>query len=354
MTTMTPHVVILHDDAEPGTERSDVIAVERYLSDAGFQVTPLCLDGVLCEPETVLTGLRRLQPDAVFNLYEGSIDRPEGEALVAGLLEWLSLPFTGSPSFALRLALNKPLAKRLLLGAGIPTPDFFVVHQLPVPTCPLDWPVIVKPGAEDGSIGIDQGSVVTDRQSLTKRVAHLLERYGPPVLIEEFLDGRELKVGLIELPELRPLPIGEIQHLEREPGFWPLVTHEGKWAPESRDYLATPPCFPEDLSPKLIRRLQRLALSAFRLFGCRDYASIDFRLNSAGKPYVLEVNPNPHFNPADEFAQTLRVAGLTHRKFTVELVKAALRRGGKALPVPVAPKLRRKRVRASVPHRQRV
>ena len=173
---MTPHVVILHDEPELEDKRSDVVAVERYLSDAGFQVTSLCLDGILCEPETVLAGLRQHQPDAVFNLYEGSIDRPEGEALVAGLLEWLSLPFTGSPSFALRLALNKPLAKRLLLGYGLPTPAFFVVDDLPVPPCPLSWPLIVKPSAEDGSIGIDQGSVVTDRQSLTKRVAHLLDR----------------------------------------------------------------------------------------------------------------------------------------------------------------------------------
>jgi D-alanine-D-alanine ligase len=351
---MTPHVVILHDEPELEPERSDVVAVERYLSDAGFQVTSLCLDGVLCEPETVLAGLRQHQPDAVFNLYEGSIDRPEGEALVAGLLEWLSVPFTGCPSFTLRLALNKPLAKRLLLGAGIPTPNFFVVHRLPVPTCPLDWPVIVKPGAEDGSIGIDQGSVITDRQSLTKRVGQLLERFGPPVLIEEFLGGRELKVGLIELPELRPLPIGEIQHLEREPGFWPLVTWDGKWAPESRDYLATPPRFPEDLSPKLTRRLQRIALTVFRLFGCRDYASVDFRLNSVGKPYVLEVNPNPDFNPTAGFALALRAGGLTHRKFTVELVKASLRRGGKGLPTAVPPKPRRERVRNSVPQEQRI
>jgi D-alanine-D-alanine ligase len=346
--------VILHDEPELEAERSDVVAVERYLSDAGFQVTPLRLDGILCEPETVLAGLRQHQPDAVFNLYEGSIDRPEGEALVAGLLEWLGVPFTGCPSFTLRLSLNKPLAKRLLLGAGIATPNFFVVNQLPVPTCPLEWPVIVKPGAEDGSIGIDQGSVITDRQALTKRVADLLERYGPPVLIEEFLGGRELKVGLIELPELRPLPIGEIQHLEREPGFWPLVTYEGKWAPESRDYLATPPHFPEDLSPKLARRLQRIALTAFRLFGCRDYASVDFRLNAAGKPYVLEVNPNPDFNPTAGFALALRAAGLNHRKFSVELVKAALRRGGKPLPAPAPPKLRSKRVRTATPHEQRV
>src|SRR4029077_15420514 len=116
------------------------------------------------------------------------------------------------------------------------------------------------------------------------------------------------------------------------------------WAPQSRDYLATPPCFPEDLSVKLTRKLERIALTAFRLFGCRDYASVDFRLNHVGKPYVLEVNPNPDFNPTAGFALALRAGGLNHRKFPVELVKAALRRGGKPLPAPAPPKLRRKRL----------
>jgi D-alanine-D-alanine ligase len=352
---MSQHVLIIYDDPavafDPPPDLASVRTVRKYLLEAGYQVSRLEVGYDIVH---VVRGLRRIRPDVVFNLCEGTTAYPQNEFHTADFLEWSGVPFTGCTSQAMRMGLNKPLAKYLLLGYGLPTPAFFVVDDLPVPPCPLSWPLIVKPSAEDGSIGIDQGSVVTDRQSLTKRVAHLLERYGPPVLIEEFLDGRELKVGLIELPELRPLPIGEIQHLEREPGFWPLVTYEGKWAPESRDYRATPPCFPEDLSPKLVRRLERLALSAFRLFGCRDYASVDFRLNSAGKPYVLEVNPNPDFSPTAGFARALHAAGLTHRKFTVELVKAALRRGGKAPPVSVAPKFPRKGVRTSVPHRQRV
>jgi D-alanine-D-alanine ligase len=331
-----PHVVIIHDEPDlslpphhPDFHSAlDVImsvrVVHEELSEAGFDVTELPLPGN--DPGAIVAALREHHPDVVVNLFEGTIERPESEAMVARLLEWLNIPFTGCPTLALRLAQNKPLAKRLLVGSGLATPEFFLVYPHSDRKNSIGWPVIVKPATQDGSIGIDQSSVVTDQDRLNEKIAQVMARYGHPVLVERFLDGRELKVGMIEWPELRTLPVSEIQH-RPAPGSWPLLTYDGKWNPESADYQATPPVFPGDLKSDLVAQIERMAREAFLLFGCRDYASVDFRLAADGKPQVLEVNPNPDYHPTAGFARALAIAGISHADFTIFLVRAALRRG---------------------------
>src|SRR5260370_28118250 len=136
---------------------------------------------------------------------------------------------------------------------------------------------MVKPATQDASIGLDQGSVGNTQQRLEERVASLLKSYGPPVLVEQFIHGRELNVALIEAPDLRTLPISEVLFTDQDPQYWPIVTYDAKWRPGSRDYEATPPCYPANVSPPLAQRLGTLALHAFRLLGCRDYAPADFR-----------------------------------------------------------------------------
>ncbi len=326
-------VVILYNEPVLPADHPDAVSeheiletvdvVGSTLSAAGFEVARL---GVSTEPRVLVEGLCSLQPDVVFNLFEGLADRGGTEAHVAGLLDWLDIPFTGSPFHTLTLARSKPLTKYLLQGAGLPTPPFFVVEDFPVPACPLPWPVIVKPAQQDASVGLDQGSVVTDQQRLEQRVAYLLKTYGPPVLVEEFIRGRELNVGLIEDPDLRILPVSEVLFVDKDPAYWPIVTYDAKWSPGSRDYEATPPRYPAEVSPRLARRLSELAQRAFRLLGCRDYARVDFRVRPTGKAYILEVNPNPDFNPTAGLAGGLGSAGLTHAQFTVELVRHALAR----------------------------
>jgi D-alanine-D-alanine ligase len=264
----------------------------------------------------------------VFNLFEGTGDDGSTEAYVAGFLEWLDIPFTGCPSQTLSLARSKHLTKSVLRGAGLPTPDFFVVSELPVPVCPLPWPVIVKPASQDASLGLDQGSVVTDQERLEERVADLFGRYGPPVLVEDFIRGRELSVAVIEGRDLRVLAISEWLFVDKDPTYWPIVTYDGKWTTGSRDWKASEIRYPaEEVSPRLAERLKSLACQAFRLLGCRDYARVDFRVRPSGKAYILEVNPNPDFNPSD-LAGRLASAGITHDQFIVDFVHAALARAG--------------------------
>jgi D-alanine-D-alanine ligase len=190
--------------------------------------------------------------------------------------------------------------------------------------------VIIKPAQEDASVGLDQGSVVVDMPALNDRVSSMLKTYGPPVLVEEFIDGRELNVSMIEAPKLRILPVSEVLFVRDGPGFWPIVTYDAKWRPGSRDYEATPPQYPADVEPNLAKTLGKIARRAFRLLGCRDYARCDFRVRPSGEPYLLEVNPNPDFNDLAGLAGSLKSAGLTHAEFTNNLVKMALLRGGAA------------------------
>ncbi|MHB1425536.1 MAG: D-alanine--D-alanine ligase family protein [Gemmataceae bacterium] len=317
--------------------------VRRTLTEAGYDVGTL---GVSRDPAVLIEGLRDLCPDVVFNLFEGLADFGDTEAHVAGLLEWLEIPYTGCPYQTLCLARGKHLTKHLLAGAGLPTAKFLVVEDVPVEDCPLDWPVIVKPATQDASVGVDQGSVVTSLDRLNERVAYLLDNYGTPVLIEEFIRGREFSVGLVECgalaprvhsesrsdsaaSELRVLPVSEILFVEKDPDFWPIVTYDAKWKPGTRDYEATPPAYPARVAPRLRGKLEELARQSFRLLGCRDYARVDFRVRGS-KPFILEVNPNPDFSPTAGLAGGLESAGIPHAQFTVDLVQRALARGGRA------------------------
>jgi D-alanine-D-alanine ligase len=324
-----PILPLHHPDADAEHEiLFTVDAVHQTLAEAGYDVQRL---GVSRDPGVLIAGLKRLQPDVVFNLFEGLADFGNTEAFVGGLLEWLGVPFTGCPHQTLCLARGKHLTKHLLQGAGLPTPAFFVVEEMPVPACPIEWPVIVKPAAEDASVGLDQGSVVTDQLRLNERVAYLLETYGGPVLVEQFIRGRELNVGLIEAPDLLVLPISEILFTDTDPDYWPIVTYDAKWKPGTRDYEATPPRYPAEVAPRLKEKIETLAKQAFRLLDCRDYARVDFRVRPGNRAYILEVNPNPDFSPTAGLSGGLASAGLTHAQFTVDLVQRALARADKDL-----------------------
>ena len=330
----SPRVLVLHNQPVLPPHHPDAASeheilytaemVEKALTTAGYTVGTL---GVSHDPAALLNGLQRFQPDVVFNLFEGTGDDGNNEGYAAGLLQWLRIPFTGCPAQTLGLARNKALTKHLLRSAGLPTAEFMVVDDNTVPRCALDWPVIVKPAMQDASVGLDQGSVVQSQAQLEKRVAWLLERYGPPVLVEEFIRGREFNVAVVELPELTVLPVSEIKFVDERPGSWPIVTYDAKWRPESEDYIATPPQYPAKMPSRLARRLGDIAKEAFRLTGCRDYARIDFRVRLPGRPYILEVNPNPDFSPDAGLSGALQTGGVPHAEFTVQLVKNALRRG---------------------------
>ncbi|MGL4423401.1 MAG: ATP-grasp domain-containing protein, partial [Gemmataceae bacterium] len=254
------------------------------------------------------------------------------EAFVSGILELLRIPFTGSTTQPLILARSKPLTKALLAGSGVPTARFRSIDQLPVPALDLSWPLIVKPAKEDASVGIEQASVVMNQTELEARVATIGERYGWPVLVEQFITGREFNVAVWDRGDgPRTLPFSEILFIPDGGAtpLWPLVTFDAKWHPNSRDFQATPAKNPADVTPELAALVTAIAIQAFELVGCRDYARVDFRVDDAGQPYVLEVNPNPCISPLAGLAAALETAKIPYAEFILSLLRAALKRGPK-------------------------
>jgi D-alanine-D-alanine ligase len=317
--------VLPRDHPDSQSEYSVIAIAEKIgaiLTEEGFRVRHLALES---DPAVLWKELTKRKPDVIFNLFEGNPDHAETESYVAGLLEWSGVPYTGSPFATLTLARPKHLAKTLFKGAGLPTADFLVVNGLPMPKCTLTFPVIVKPAAQDASVGLGHDSVCENRAQLERRVRYILKAYGAPVLVEEYIDGREFNVPLMELPTLTALPATEIFFPNPDPDAWPILTYAGKWDPTSPDY--------NDVDPQLarlpqaeLRQLAELAKAAYRLLGCRDYARVDFRMNEAGKFYILEVNPNPEISEYAGFAHSLGSIRCTHREFIVRLVKQALTR----------------------------
>lgn len=308
------------------SEHSVVVIADKIMAilrEEGYRVAPLRLGA---DPTVLWDELKTRTPAVVFNLYEGQPDNTETESYVAGLLDWAGVSYTGSPFATLSLARAKHRAKYLLRGARLPTADFFVIDRLPMPVCPLEFPVIVKPAEQDASVGMDQASVCVNAIELAERVRYIFETYGAPVLVEQYISGREFNVAVIELPDLRTLPPTEITFPKETPGNWSILTYTGKWAPGSAEYESTPLSRPTDLGAATLRKLDRLARKTFRLLGCRDYARVDFRMNAEGKPFILEVNPNPEIGAHSGFTGTLGSAHIPHREFILRLVQQALSR----------------------------
>jgi D-alanine-D-alanine ligase len=328
-----PNVLVLYNQPQsakdhPAAESEHIIvgiaeSMSRTLSDIGYRPSLL---GLGPEPHVLWNELKAQKPDAVLNLYEGTLDDAETETYVAGLLNWSGIPYTGCPPQALCLARAKHLAKLVFRGAGLPTADFMLISDLAISECRLRWPVIVKPAAQDASVGIEHASVCRNQAEMAARVQWVLQSYGSPVLVEEFVPGREIYVAVTALPELRALPAAEILFPESRPGAWPILTYSSKWKPGSADYDTTPPKYPADLPSNLAERLADIAKQAFRLLGCRDYARVDFRVNPRNDPFILEVNPNPEVSAEACFGRILKSAGIEFPEFLKGLIEQTLTR----------------------------
>jgi D-alanine-D-alanine ligase len=265
--------------------------------------------------------LRDWEPDVVLNLFEGFGDDPESECQFASILEEIGVPFTGSSADTLWRAGRKDIAKQVFAKAGLPTPAWMVVEKLPIGKVSLQWPVIVKPAFRDASVGIHQSSVVTRRDMLEERIADAFVNYGRPVLIEEFIEGREISAAVFDCPELVVLPLVE-NVFARNNGRWAIDSYDAKWQPGSRDYLASSLNCPAELMPGLAEQVTTVARSAYRALGCRGFVTIDFRVRD-NMPYLLEVNPNADMKPSTCLTQLLHLAGIEYDKFLLQMIRAA-------------------------------
>lgn len=264
--------------------------------------------------------------DIIINLCEGMEGEVKGESWAPTLLDILGIPYTGSNSFTLALCLDKLMTKQLLKASGIPTPAFQLFTSPDQELDPaLSFPLMVKPVGEDASVGITVDSVVKDQDGLARRVDFLLRHYRQPALVEEYIDGRELNVAILgNGRELETLPISEIRFDfgDDQPG---IVSYEAKWLPESEFYQKTVGICPASLPETVENELRQIALAAYRLTGCRDYARVDFRLKDS-RPYLLEVNPNPGINTDSGFFRSAQTAGMSYQALVKRLLSEALGR----------------------------
>ena len=261
--------------------------------------------------------------DVVFNLAEGVRGRGR-EAHVPSMLEWLGIPFTGTDAVGMALTLDKALAKQVVAGAGVPVPPGVVLESIEsrVEAGALRFPAIVKPLAEGSSKGVLGSSVVHDLETLHAVAAATIRKYRGPVLVEEFLSGREFSVGILGYPVPEVLPVMEMRFLAAA-GAFPVYGFENKQ--HSNDAMRFE-C-PADLDDDRTRELGALALSAYRALGCRDLARLDFRMDGHGRLHFIECNPLPGLTPDwSDFAVMGKTAGLDFTSLIGEILAGALRR----------------------------
>jgi D-alanine-D-alanine ligase len=305
--------------------RADVAAIEKALKDAGF--LPCVLSATEFTKELIQT-LSKLAPRFVFNLCEEINGKSELEMCVAGLLELMGIPYTGSGPFALGLALHKFRVKQLLRSAGIPVArgylDRLRRHR---DSRFIRFPVIVKPAHEDGSYGINTHSVCFDPDQLEKQVAYIRTVYQQEALVEEYLEGREFNVSVAGEREPEVLAVSEIDFSAMPEGEPKIVSYRAKWDETSPMYAATVPVCPADIPKRLANRVRDLALRSYCCVECRDYGRVDIRTDAWGNSYVLEVNPNPDISPQAGFARAAQVAGYSYSDIILRISEAALERG---------------------------
>ncbi|MBI3722466.1 ATP-grasp domain-containing protein [bacterium] len=335
---MRPYVVLANQDENVrGGGASDAIAAAQSTKDA-LRVREAILPLGPCElvltsdgnPERVAHELRARDPRVVFNLAEAARGVPELEACVAALLQLLGVAFTGNGPGALALSLDKPRTKAVLRGSGVPVPRGIVVSDARRASFEgLSFPLIVKPACMDASHGIEPTNVVSSEDTARSKAAELLAKFPGSAIVEEFVDGRELNVSVVEIePGRGPtvLPLAEIDW-RLPPGMPRVVGYEAKWVEGSETYRKTPVVCPADLSSELERRVREVALGAWDAVGCRDYARIDVRVDADERPFVIEVNPNPCISPDAGLARSVAASGLAYDDFIRRLVRNAEERG---------------------------
>ena len=275
----------------------------------------------------LLKEIKKNQPDVLFNFIELYKENARLEMNIVGLLELIGIPFTGAPSIALANCQNKVLAKRLLKISGIKTPEFmFVNKSVKKVKHNLKFPIIVKPAFEDASVGIENESIVTNDKLLSRRIEYVINHFAQPALIEEFIDGRELNVAVVGDKNPVTLPISEISFSKMPAHLFNIVSYQAKWDPLHESYHKTIPVCPARLSKKIETKAKEIALKAFKLMGCRDYARIDMRLSYKKELYVLEVNPNPDLTEGAGFMRSAEAAGFTYTTALRKIIDLALER----------------------------
>jgi D-alanine-D-alanine ligase len=295
--------------------------VEHSLSKYFTEVKSLAVDRNV---QKVINNINTFNPDVIYNFVESVEGISSYEWCMAGLFELLRYEITGCSPITLGNCLNKARAKAILNSRGILTPEYRTLKKTKRFTekeIKLRYPMILKLMNEDASIGISEFSVVKNYSELRKQFGFLTETYNQDIILEEYIQGRELNVAILGG---RVLPISEISFTGLPEEFPNIVTYDGKWTEGSVYYNHTKPVCPAELPERLRKKIHMTALASYDAMNCRDYARVDIRLTKDDVPYVIEVNPNPDISSDSGFARAAAAEGISYDDLLYTIANFAL------------------------------
>jgi D-alanine-D-alanine ligase len=308
----------------PGKPWKTEYDVVRTLEALGHEVQVL---GVGDELGGIRSAMLDFKPQIAFNLLEGFDDVVTFDHNVVAYLELLKVPYTGCNSRGLLLSRDKSLAKQLLSYHRVLGPDFAIFprgrkvrHSKRLP-----FPLIVKSLTMDASIGISQASVVDDEEHLVERVRFIHESVGTDALVERYIEGRELYVGVIGNQQLATLPIWELLFKNMPEESRKIATERLKWSLTYQKKRGIVSEEASDLPEAEQQRIRDIAKRVYRTLKLSGYARIDLRLSESGRVYVIEANPNPQLSRDEDFAQSARKSGLDYRDLVQRILNLGLR-----------------------------
>ncbi|NMC15407.1 MAG: D-alanine--D-alanine ligase [Chloroflexi bacterium] len=293
--------------------------------------------------ETIIDTVRDYKPDICFNISEGHFGDSR-EAQIPAILEKLQIPYTGSKVLCLALTLDKSMTKRILAWHGLPTPEFQSFERLDEPLDEgMTFPLFVKPSREGTGMGISYDSIVHNEDELRKQLEFILRTYNQPALVEKFIEGREITVGMVGNligPVARRIPVNEDEQRIQaglhfmppmEVDLQPYLLSDGVYDNRLKTALAADLTYlcPAPIEEEMVDELNWLAAAVFRVTGALDVARVDFRLdiNDNLKPYILEINPLPGLAPViSDLVIEAAAAGIDHTELVNMILYTALDR----------------------------
>lgn len=264
--------------------------------------------------------LRGNTVDLVFNIAEGYCGRGR-EAQIPAILEMLQIPYVGSDSVALGVALDKVMTKQVMKSEGIPTSPFLKINRIEeMNGVPLRYPLFAKPVHEGTGKGIDTQSKIKTYAELKKRVRYLIKTYKEPVLVEEYLAGEEFTVGIVGTP---PKVIGTMQIVIDTTQVEDFYSYRVKEDYEQFVHYVCPP----QIEPDRLQEIEEMAVRAFKALDCKDFGRVDIRCDSRGNPFFLEINPLAGLNPLhSDLCIISRHHGVTYEDLIGRILSSAITR----------------------------
>jgi D-alanine-D-alanine ligase len=309
--------------------RDSANAVANALVEMHHTVEVMGVHGV--EVYSALQRIAAWRPELLFNLCESMDNNSLNEPTFAGLLDLFSIPYTGADLLALASCLHKQRTKDILIAHRLPTPEYrYLMNAAALDDASLetlDYPWFVKLAHEDASLGITEANVVASAAALRTRAHALMDEYRQAVIAERFIDGREINVTLLgNGDQVTTLPMYEIDFAAMPADRPRIVSYAAKWEQSHVDYAGTTPVPLRNASPELLAEIDRVARAAFRAVELRDYGRVDLRVDSAGVPWIIDVNPNPDISPDAGVTRAAAAAGMSYPQLIDRIASIALQR----------------------------